>query len=58
MNVIFRSRYEAEAEADEIIATVKKVTRELIRDKEKGRQFLIKYGFITKTGRLTKRYGG
>lgn len=48
----------AESEAAEIIATVRKVTKELMSDKAKAREFLIKNGFITKTGKLTKRYGG
>jgi hypothetical protein len=47
-----------EAEVDKIVATVKKVTKELIRNKAKGRAFLVKHGYLTKKGKLTKRYGG
>jgi hypothetical protein len=32
--------------------------RELLNDKEAARAFLIKGGFITKKGKLSKRYGG
>lgn len=39
-------------------AQARKWTEEMLKDPEKCRQFLIKYGFITKSGKLAKRYGG
>jgi hypothetical protein len=57
MSIVTNPR--TEAEVAEIVATVKKVTKELIRNKAEGRAFLVKHGYITKkTGKLTKRYGG
>ena len=32
--------------------------KKIRRTPETSRAFLIKYGFITKSGKLTKRYGG
>lgn len=32
--------------------------RKMLADKKKARKFMIEQGFITKSGRLTKRYGG
>ena len=56
MSIVTRPR--TKEEVDEMIASVKETTKELMRDKKKGRAFLIKRGYITKTGKLTKRYGG
>lgn len=56
MSIVIRPR--SKAEVDEIIASLRKGTAELMTSKEKAREFLIKHGFITKTGKLTKRYGG
>lgn len=33
-------------------------TNELLKSKKTARKFLHKHGFITQTGKLTKRYGG
>ena len=49
---------QAEKEAAENIAILKKVTDELLSDKAKAREFLIEHGYITPEGKLTKRYGG
>ena len=46
------------AEVDEIIAGMREVTKDLMTSKVKARKFLIKNGYITKSGKLTKRYGG
>ena len=56
MSIITRPR--SKEEVDEMIASMKEATRELLKDKKKARAFLIKHGYITKTGELTKRYGG
>jgi hypothetical protein len=44
------------AEAKETIEKMKKRTRQLIRKPGAARAFLIKHGFITKSGKLTKQY--
>ncbi len=56
MNTVTRPR--SEAEVDAIVASIRKVTKEITKDKKTARDFLIKYGYITKSGKLTKRYGG
>lgn len=56
MSIVTRPR--SEAEVDEIIAAMKKFTKKVTRSKKTARDFLIKHGYITKTGKLTKRYGG
>ncbi|MGV3530773.1 MAG: hypothetical protein ACO1QR_00275 [Chthoniobacteraceae bacterium] len=56
MSIVTRPR--SKEEVDEMIASVKATTRELMKDKKKARAFLINRGYITKTGKLTKRYGG
>lgn len=40
------------------IPVVKKVAEKYMRDPAKARKFLIKGGFVTKGGKLPKRYGG
>jgi hypothetical protein len=44
------------AEAKESIEKMRKKTQQLIRKPGAARAFLIKHGFITKSGRLTKQY--
>jgi hypothetical protein len=46
------------AEIKRDIAAIKKGAEKLRRSKKTGREWFIKHGFITKTGKLTKRYGG
>jgi hypothetical protein len=41
-----------------IVAVISAGTKDLLKSKEKARKFLFKNGYITKTGKLTKRYGG
>ena len=48
----------AENEAARTIEIVRSVTKELTKSKATARAFLIKHGYITKSGKLTKRYGG
>lgn len=40
------------------IPVMKKTARKLMTDRDKARKFLIKGGFMTKGGKLPKRYGG
>ncbi len=40
------------------IPVIQKVARRHLESPEKARQFLIKGGFMTKGGKLLKRYGG
>ncbi|MEO8350291.1 MAG: hypothetical protein ABI680_01085 [Chthoniobacteraceae bacterium] len=47
-----------EKEVEAIIASMRKTTKELCKSKKTAREFLIKHGYITKSGKLTKRYGG
>lgn len=46
----------SKADVDAIIADLKKDSKALRQSKSKARKFLQKYGFITKSGKLTKRY--
>ena len=48
----------SEKEVDRIVAVISSATKELVTSKKKARGFLIKNGYITKSGKLTKRYGG
>ncbi len=43
--------------AEELVQT-RKFTRQLLKDPQKVRSFLIEGGFITRSGKLSKRYGG
>ena len=43
--------------AQELVQT-RKFTRQLLKDPQKVRSFLIEGGFITRSGKLSKRYGG
>jgi len=40
------------------IPVIQKAARKHLESPEKARQFLIKGGFMTKGGKLPKRYGG
>jgi predicted ATP-dependent serine protease len=48
----------SKAEIDRDIAAIRKTTKEITRSRKTARAWLIKHGFITKSGRWTKRYGG
>lgn len=56
MSTVTRPR--SEAEVTKIVASIKKVTKELTRNKKTAREFLTKNGYITKAGKLTRHYGG
>ena len=45
-------------EAKVAIRKMNEWARQFVSKPEAARKFLIKYGFITKSGKLTKRYGG
>jgi hypothetical protein len=45
-------------EVDREIADMKSFGKELRRSKKRTKAFLIKCGFITEEGKLTKQYGG
>jgi len=53
---VYSSRSAKQAAAE--LEQMRKWCAELRKDPEKVREFMIKGGFITKTGKLTKRYGG
>jgi predicted ATP-dependent serine protease len=46
------------AEVDRDIAAIERGSKKLMRSKKRARAWFIKHGFITKDGKLTKRYGG
>jgi hypothetical protein len=48
----------SKAEVDRDIAAIEKGTKKILRSKKTARAWLVKHGFITRNGRLTKRYGG
>jgi hypothetical protein len=49
----------SKAEVDRDVAAIERGTKKLRSlSKKAGREWFIKHGFITKTGKLTKRYGG
>lgn len=56
MTIIAAKRDNRQLRAD--IPLMKKVAEKRMNDPEKARRFLIKGGFMTKGGKLPKRYGG
>ena len=46
------------AEVDRDIAAIERGSKKLMRSKKAARAWFVKNGFITKGGKLTKRYGG
>jgi hypothetical protein len=49
-----RSRQEIDHEIKLLRRNVKKI----LKNKASARKFLVDHGFITKSGKLTKKYGG
>jgi hypothetical protein len=45
-------------ESERVIKELREAGKKIRRTPETARAFLIKHGFITKGGKLTKRYGG
>jgi len=56
VSIVLVPRSKADIARD--IASIKKGTKEITRSRKTARAWLIKHGFMTKTGKLTKRYGG
>jgi hypothetical protein len=56
MSTVLVPRSKAEIESD--IAAIDRAAKKINRSKRTARAWLIKHGFITKGGKLTKRYGG
>jgi len=50
--------YMTEKQVQEEIDAIQKAGAKIRRRKGGARAFLIKHGFITKDGKLTKQYGG
>jgi hypothetical protein len=46
------------AEVDRDIAAIDRAGKRILRSKKTAKAWLVKHGFITKGGELTKRYGG
>ena len=45
-------------EIREEIAAIKRVGKRICKSPESAKAFLVKHGFMTKSGKPTKRYGG
>lgn len=48
----------SKAEIDRDLAAIDRGAAKINRSKKTARAWLIKHGFMTKGGKLTKRYGG
>jgi len=46
----------SKVEVDRIVATISRETKKITQSKKSALEFLIKHGFITKSGKLTKQY--
>ena len=44
------------AEVDDYVAAMRRAGKKIERTRESARAFLLKHGYITKSGKLTKRY--
>lgn len=58
MPVVIDNSLPSEEKVRKELKIMRAGTDELLKSKETARQFLHKHGFITRTGKLTKRYGG
>ena len=56
VSTVLVPRSKAEIERD--IAAIEKGSKKIMRSKKAARAWFVKHGFITKDGKLTKRYGG
>jgi len=45
-------------EIDKEIKLLRRNARKILKNKASARKFLVDHGFITKSGKLTKKYGG
>ncbi len=48
----------SEKEMQRQIQVLEKATKKICKTPRTAFEFLLRHGFITKTGKLTKRYGG
>ncbi len=48
----------SKAEVDRDIAAIKRASKRIFRSKKTAKAWFVEHGFITKDGKLTKRYGG
>jgi hypothetical protein len=55
---ILGPRYRSDAVIAEERRVIHEYMQELLNDPEAAKDFLVRGGFITKKGKLTKRYGG
>ena len=44
------------AEVDDYVAAIRRAGKKIARTRDSARAFLLKHGYITKSGKLTKRY--
>ena len=40
------------------VRAMKSASKEILKSKESARRFLVEKGYITKSGKLTRKYGG
>lgn len=40
------------------VKAMKSASKEILKSKESARRFLVKKGYVTKSGKLTRKYGG
>jgi hypothetical protein len=45
-------------EIDKEIKLLRRNAKKILKNKTSARKFLVDHGFITKSGKLTKKYGG
>lgn len=45
-------------EAEKDLKAMRRAAKRIASSEETARTYLLKHGFITKSGKLTKRYGG
>ena len=48
----------SQEEIDKVLEVIERASKKITKSKATARAYLIKYGFVTKSGKLTKRYGG
>jgi hypothetical protein len=48
----------SKTEVDRDIAAIDRAAKRILQSKKTAKAWLVKHGFITKDGNLTKRYGG
>jgi len=56
--MIFTLAPRSKLEIDYEIKLLRRNAKKIFKTKASARKFLVEHGFITKSGKLTKRYGG